>query len=192
MRKLMSFLVAAFSVLAASAQTSIQVQAPNLVGVNEQFNVTFVIDGEHSQDNFQWDPGSDFQLVWGPQRGFSSSTKYVNGKREHSAQTTFTYILLPKNTGRFHLAAAEATVKGEKIYSGRPTVEVVADGEAARKQGGGQPAQGGRQGGSAQTGNVSADDLFLRMTLSKKDVMVGEPVTVTLKLYQRGIRLGGV
>ena len=80
MRKLMSFLVTAFSVLAASAQTSIQVQAPNLVGVNEQFTVTFVIDGEHSQDNFQCDPGSDFQLVWGPQKGTSTSVNIINGK----------------------------------------------------------------------------------------------------------------
>ena len=192
MRKIVLVLIAAFSVLAASAQTSIKVQAPNLVGVNEQFNVTFVISGEHAPSEFQWDPGSDFQLVWGPQKGTSSSTSIINGKRTHSSQTTYTYILLPKNTGRFQLAAAEATVKGEKLVSNRATVEVVTDGAAAQQgQGGGQAAQGSRQGGeSAQTGTVAADDLFMRLTLSKRSVTVGEPVTATLKLYQR-VNIGG-
>ena len=192
MRKIVLVLIAAFSMLAASAQTTIKVQAPNLVGVNEQFNVTFVISGEHAPSEFQWEPGSDFQLVWGPQKGTSSSTSIINGKRTHSAQTTYTYILLPKNTGRFQLAAAEATVKGEKLVSNRATVEVVTDGAAAQQgQGGGQAAQGSRQGGeSAQTGTVAADDLFMRLTLSKRSVTVGEPVTATLKLYQR-VNIGG-
>ena len=90
MRKIVLVLIAAFSMLAASAQTTIKVQAPNLVGVNEQFNVTFVISGEHAPSEFQWEPGSDFQLVWGPQKGTSSSTSIINGKRTHSAQTTYT------------------------------------------------------------------------------------------------------
>ncbi|MBP5626426.1 MAG: BatD family protein [Bacteroidales bacterium] len=190
MRKIVFVLIAAFSMLAASAQTSIKVQAPNIVGVNEQFNVTFVISGEHAPSDFHWEPGNDFQLVWGPQKGTSSSTSIVNGTRTHTSQTMYTYILLPKETGRFQLAAAEATVKGEKFVSNRPTIEVVTDGAAAQGQGGGQAAQGSRQGESAQTGTVSGDDLFLRLTLSKRSVMMGEPVTATLKLYQR-VNIGG-
>ena len=192
MRKILTVLIAAFSVLAASAQTSIKVQAPNLVGVNEQFNVTFIISGENAPSDFHWDPGNDFQLVWGPQKGTSSSTRYINGTRTHSSQTTYTYILLPKNTGHFQLAAAEATVKGEKYVSPRQAIEVVTDGAAqSQNQGqGGQAAQGSRQGEAAQTGTVSADDLFLRLTFSKRSVMMGEPVTATLKLYQR-VNIGG-
>jgi len=192
MRKILFTLLAAFSVLAASAQTSIKVQAPNLVGVNEQFNVTFIISGDNAPSEFRWEPGNDFQLVWGPQRGSSSSTSYVNGKRTHTSQTTFTYILMPKSIGRFQLAAAEATVKGQKIVSPRETVEVVADGAQGQGQGqgGGQAAQGSRPSEAAQTGTVSADDLFMRLTFSKRSVMMGEPVTATLKLYQR-VNIGG-
>ncbi|MDY6445031.1 MAG: BatD family protein, partial [Bacteroidales bacterium] len=186
MKKLIACLAAALCALAAFAQTTLKVQAPNLVGVNEQFNVTFIISGEDKPSDFHWEPGSDFQLVWGPQQGHSSSTSIINGKRTHSSQTTYTYILLPKNTGRFQLAAAEATVKGEKYVSSRPTIEVVTDGAAAQGQSQqGQSGQGRSQQGSAQTGTVSADDMFLRLTLSKRNVMVGETVTATLKLYQR-------
>lgn len=191
-RKIFAFLAAAFCVLAASAQTSIKVQAPNLVGVNEQFNVTFVISGDHAPSDFRWEPGSDFQLVWGPQKGTSTSVSIVNGKSTRSSQTTYTYILLPKNTGRFQLAEAEATVRGDKIVSSRHTVEVVTDGAAAQGQSQGQ-GQGGSsarqqgQGGSsaAQTGTVPAEDMFLRLTFNKRNVMMGETVTATLKLYQR-------
>lgn len=188
MKRLVLLLAAALCALAASAQTSIKVQAPNLVGVNEQFNVTFIISGENAPSDFQWEPGSDFQLVWGPQKGTSTSVSIINGQRTRNSQTTYTYILLPKNTGRFQLATAEATVKGEKYTSSRHTVEVVTDGAAAAQQsqgGGSQARQGQQQGGSSQSGTVSADDMFMRLTFSKRDVMVGETVTATLKLYQR-------
>ncbi|MBQ9661425.1 MAG: BatD family protein [Bacteroidales bacterium] len=190
MKRLIIFLAALCFALAAFAQTSIKVQAPNLVGVNEQFNITFIISGEHAPSDFKWEPGSDFQLVWGPQKGTSTSVSIVNGSRTRSSQTTYTYVLLPKGTGRFQLAAAEATVKGDKLVSSRPTIEVVSDGAAASAQGQGSQGQGsqgtqGAQGSTAQTGTVSAEDMFLRLNFSKRNVMVGETLTATLKLYQR-------
>ena len=51
----------------ASGQSSIKVEVPDVVAVNEQFNVTFIIDGEKAPTDFQWPAGDDFQLVWGPQ-----------------------------------------------------------------------------------------------------------------------------
>ncbi len=187
MRKIIAIVAALCLALAASAQTSVKVQVPNLVGVNEQFNITFIVSGEHAPSEFTWDAGSDFQLVWGPTKGTSTSVSIINGTRTRSSQTTYTYVLLPKSTGRFQLNAAEATVRGEKYTSSRPTVEVVSDGAAASAQGQsgqGQAAQGGGQA-AAQTGTVSADDLFLRLSFSKRDVIVGETLTATLKLYQR-------
>ncbi len=190
MKKFIATLAALCLALAALAQTSVKVQVPNLVGLNEQFNITFIISGEHAPTDFQWEPGSDFQLVWGPTRGTSTSVSIVNGSRSRTTQTTYTYVLMPRNTGKFQLNAAEATIQGEKYNSTRPTVEVVSDGAAAAAQGQGQGGSGqsGSQGGgqsAAQTGTVSADDMFLRLTFSKRDVMVGETLTATLKLYQR-------
>ena len=190
MKRLLAFFAAVLCTLPALAQATIKVQAPNLVGLNEQFNLTFIISGDKAPSDFSWDPGTDFQLVWGPQKGTSSSVSIINGKTTRSSQTTYTYVLLPKNTGRFQLNAAEATVDKERLTSSRPTIEVVSDGAAAASQGSqgsqGQSSQG--QGGgqsAAQTGTVSADDMFLRLSLSKRNAMVGETITATLKLYQR-------
>ena len=146
----------------SNAQNTIQVQAPNLVAADEQFNVTFVIEGENAPSDFQWSPGEDLKLVWGPQKGTSTSISIVNGKKTRSSQTTYTYILLPKSTGKFTLPAATATVKGETIHSSRTVVEVVANGAATSS--GGSSAQKSSGSGSSEssrqssTGEVSQDD----------------------------------
>lgn len=175
------------------AQGSIKVEAPNVVGADERFNVTFIIEGEKSPSDFSWSQGDDFQLVWGPQKGTSTSIQIINGKRSSSHQTTYTYILLPKATGTFQIPAASATVSGEKIYSQQFSIQVVTDGSSASSgQGGGSSSQGGSQGGGqggssqkAASGEIPSDDLFLRLSLSRSEVVIGESLTATLKLYQR-------
>ena len=62
----------------AFAQASIKVEAPNIVGADEQFNVTFIIEGEDRPTEFIWDKGEDFDLVWGPQQGSSTSVSIVS------------------------------------------------------------------------------------------------------------------
>ncbi len=193
MKRLLSiaaFLLIAFFQLAA--QNSIKVEAPDVVAVNEQFNVTFIIEGEKSPSDFQWSVGDDFQLVWGPQRGSSSSIQIINGKRSSSHQTTFTYILIPKSTGTFQLPVATAMLSGDKISSNQASIQVVSDGGSSSQsssQGGGQSSgSGNRQ--SATSGEIPSGDLFMRLSLSRSEVVVGEPITATLKLYQRANVVG--
>ena len=112
----MTFMVLMATCLFASAQ-DIKVQAPELVSVDEQFNVTFVVEGESSNVDCAWDAGSDFKLVWGPSRGSSSSTTIINGKRSSSKQFSFSYIVEPLKEGTFTLPAARLTVKGKEYSS---------------------------------------------------------------------------
>ncbi|MCQ2146386.1 MAG: BatD family protein, partial [Bacteroidales bacterium] len=95
MKRFLLTISALFIALGLFAQSSIKVEAPNLVEADEQFNVTFIIEGEDSPSDFSWSHGDDFKLVWGPQRGSSSYTSIVNGKRTRSVQHTYTYILMP-------------------------------------------------------------------------------------------------
>ena len=160
-------------------------QAPNIVAADEQFNVAFIIEGEKAPSSFSWDPGSDFQLIWGPQKGSSSSISIVNGKTTRSSQTTYTYILQPKSIGKFTLPQAVATFKGDELRSKSFTVEVLSSGGGSA-QGGGSSTQGSApKSGSLATGDIDASDLFLRFSLSRREVVLGEPVTAVLKLYQR-------
>ena len=173
--------------LAASAQTSIKVQAPNVVAADEQFNITFIIEGENSPSDFSWSEGENFQLVWGPQKGTSTSISIVNGKRTKSSQFTYTYVLLPRKSGNFSIPEATATIKGETITSQHKNIEVVSGGSSSHgsQSSGGSASQGGSSTQSAATGEIPQNDLFLKFSLSKTNVVVGEPLTATLKLYQR-------
>ena len=130
MRKLFISVLLALSAVLAHAQTSIQVQTHNVVALDEQFNVTFIIEGS-KPSSFSWEPGEDFVLVWGPQQGRSTSVQIVNGKRTESSQTTYSYILKPVKAGKFTLARASAKVKGDEIFSPEQTIEVVASGSSS-------------------------------------------------------------
>ncbi len=194
MKRIITALIVALYATAAFAQTSISVDAHKVVGVDERFNVVFEVEGENSPSNFTWSPGDDFQLVWGPQKGTSSSVSIVNGKVSKSSKSSFTYILLPKKTGTFTLPAATATVKGETISSKSITIQVVQNG--AGQSSGSSSSSGGNNSSSSSSGSsssreaASGEDVFMRLNLSKTNVVVGEPITATLSLYQRANIVG--
>ena len=186
MKRWIAALVAMLTVFTGWAQSTIRVEVHNIVEVGERFNVVFVVEGEHAPSEFQWSPSDDFTLVWGPQKGTSTSVSIVNGKTTRSSQTSYTYILQAKKTGTYTLAPAKATVKGDQISSKAVQINVVEGGSGSQSQ----AQQDGSSQGQAQQGsrsNASADtgELFMRLTLSKREVMVGEPITATLKIYQR-------
>lgn len=180
MKRLFFTVILALAAIGVSAQDVIKVEAPNVVAADEQFNVTFIIEGENSSTDFTWSPGSDFQVLWGPQSGHSVSTRIINGKRSRSEQTTFTYVLRPVATGRFSLPVATAKVKGKEVRSENKSIEVAEAGAASSSN---QSSQ--RQSSQRQQAGISDDDIFLTLELSRTNVVVGEPITATLKLYQR-------
>ena len=180
------FTLLAISV-AMNAQPSIKVQAPNVVASDEQFNISFIIEGEESPSDFSWDAGENFQIVWGPQKGQSTSVTIINGKRTKSSQYTYTYVLLPKKTGTFSISEATAKVGKETVASRHKSIEVVSGNQSSQnnQSSGNGSTSGSSSSQSAATGEIPREDLFLRFTLSKTNVVVGEPLTATLKLYQR-------
>lgn len=174
MKKLFISLLFVASVSAAYAQTDIKVQAHNVVALDEQFNVTFVVEGSKPSE-FHWEPGDDFVLVWGPQQGRSSSVSIVNGKRTESSETTYSYILRPVKAGKFTLSRASAKVKGKEIFSSVQTIEVVAQ----------QGTSSAARQSQNQSVHQSEDDIFMTLSLNRNDVVVGEPLIATVKLYQQ-------
>ena len=179
MKKILLTVLSLVAVAMAFAQTRIAVEAPGVVAADEQFNVTFVIEGEDSPSDFTWASSGDFQIQWGPQQGKSTSIQIVNGKRSKTVQSTYTYVLRPVKAGRFTIPPATAKVKGRQISSEPKVIEVAAAGAASSSR-----TQAGQQ---AQRQNVglSDSDIFMSLTLDRTKVVVGEPIVATLKLYQR-------
>jgi tetratricopeptide (TPR) repeat protein len=184
MRKLFLTALLVLSALVMTAQTSIQVQTHNVVAEDERFNVTFVIDGNVKVSEFSWEPGSDFQLLWGPQRGHSSSIQIINGKTTKSVQTTFSYVLRPLKAGRFSLPSARANVDGKELVSSSESIEVVSQQAQSRQQNPSSSSQSQTQQPKA-TQQRTGEDIILTLNLSRTNVVVGEPITATIMLYTR-------
>ena len=157
------------------AQT-VRVEAPNLVAADEQFNVTFSVEGEHTVSEFEWTPGDAFRVIWGPQKSSSTSLSIVNGKRSKSVTNSYTYVLMPLRSGTFTLPGGTATVQGNKVTSRSFSIEVVAGGAS--------------RGSSASSGQAvqqqpGSSDVFMRLIVNKTHAVVGEGISATLKIYQR-------
>ena len=188
MKRAFLTVLAALAAVLGWGQT-IRVEVHNIVELSERFNVVFVVEGEHAPSDFQWNPGDDFTLVWGPQKGSSTSISVINGKTTRSSQTSYTYILQPKKTGTFQLASALAKVKGTSIQSKLVQVTVVDNGSGSSSSGsssGGASTQPSSGSSSSSARSSTADDeIFMRLSLSRREAVVGEPVTATLKIYHR-------
>lgn len=196
--RIISALVSLLLCAVMSAQNSIRVEVHNVVALDEQFSVTFVIEGDAPSD-FDWQCPPEFQSVWGPQKSSSSSISIINGKRTSSKQVTYSYILMPTAVGKYTIPAAHATVKGNQIASIPVGVEVVSstnassgsaqNGGSSNSSGNGgqsaQPNSGQSSSGAGRVQNASSDDLFMRFILDRTNVVVGQPIIATLKLYQR-------
>jgi len=189
MKRLFVSIIASLAGLAAWAQSTISVEVHNIVEVDERFNVVFVVEGEHSPSEFNWDAGSDFTVVWGPQKGSSTSIQMINGKTTRSSQTSYTYILQAKNTGTFTIQPATAKVKGNTITSKPVSIQVVS-GNSGGNAGSASASQAKPQGQDAGQATSAESDIFMRLTLSRSSVVVGEPVTATLKIYHRANLVG--
>ncbi len=193
MKKLFAILIALLGSVAVWAQQSIRVEVHNIVELSERFNLVFVIEGEHSPSDFQWNAPEDFTVVWGPQKGTSTSIQMINGKTTRSTQTSYTYILQARKTGSLTIPAATAKVKGNEIRSKATTIQVVDDGSSSAASTGSSGSGNAAQqsgGSSAQTATSGNSDIFMRLTLSRNSVVVGEPVTATLKIYHRANLVG--
>lgn len=191
MKRFVTILAGLLTAAVVWAQSSIKVEVHNIVELSERFNVVFVVEGENSPSDFSWTPSDDFSLVWGPQKGTSTSISIMNGKTTKTTQSSYTYILQAKQTGSFTIPSATAKVKGKEIRSNPVTVKVVDNGS----KGGQQPqASSGSSSSSAQQQSQQAQttdaDIFMRLTLSRNSVVVGEPVTATLKIYHRANLVG--
>lgn len=184
MKRYLAILAGLCATIFGVAAQTLQVEVPGTVGLNEQFNVTFSVD-DGKPSGFEWNAGNDFSVVWGPQEGSSSMTSIVNGKMTHESKHTYTYILIAKSAGTFTLPAATVKVKNKTLTSKQISIKVVSNG-AGSSGGSGSSQQGsGNAQTNAGTGDVSSSDMFLRFSVSERSVVLGEPITAVLKLYQR-------
>ena len=166
----------------AAEKVTFEANAPMIVSVGEAFRVEFALNAKPDKGTFAAPDFGGFDVLAGPATSQGSSVQFINGNMTKSVSYTITYVLLPQNKGTFTVGAASIEVEGKR-YTTQPTQIEVKEGgtQQSVKQSGGRKDDMEAQ---AQ-GQISKDDLLLRLTLSRSTVYKGEPIRAALKLYNR-------
>ncbi|HTY60574.1 MAG TPA: BatD family protein, partial [Bacteroidota bacterium] len=132
------------------------------VGSGEQFTLSFTLTnaGTGGGKNLQLPDLSKFHIMSGPNE--SSAMQIINGAV--SSSVTYSYILQPKETGKFTIGAATIEAGGKIFRTGPLAIEVVKGAARASQQAGSQ------DDAAAQIG----DNLFLKASVDRTHVMQGE------------------
>lgn len=135
------------------------------IGLNEQLQITYTFNG--SGRSFQGPDLRDFNILSGPNQ--SSNMQYING--QFSQSISFTYYLQARNIGNYKIGPASIEAEGKRIASNVVQITVV-KGAAAQQQ-----------KGNSDESILSNKNIFAKGFLSKSNVMKGESVLLTFKLY---------
>jgi len=148
----------------------------NQIAVGDQLGVTFTLNGSSGGNNFRPPAFNDFLVQSGPNQ--STSMQFINGSV--SASVSYSYVLQPRAEGKFAIGPATIEVGGKKLSTQPITIEISKG--AARPN---QPRTSGQQAESQDVGRQIGDNLFLKVTVDKARVYMGEQITATYKIYTR-------
>lgn len=185
MKKILFYhLIVLFSFSLRAQDISIKAEYPSVVNAGEQFTVQWTVNSGGGE--FAAPPFTGFMKLLGPQTSYSSSTQIINGKMSHQTSYSYVYYLQAVNAGKYVIPPAEFTLKNKTYASDSMYIEVIGKGS------GGQNVP---SGGNAATDNSdiqnTGSDIFVSLSLNRKEVYIGEYITATVKLYTR-VNLSGI
>jgi hypothetical protein len=179
MKKLITILSVLITTQTIIAAIQIKATAPNIVEVNEQFRLSYTINTQ-DVDDFNLPELNAFEVDMGPSRSSQSSVQIINGKMTKNSSITYTYILRANQEGDFTIPAATAIIDGEEHQSNSVQIKVLKATSSQQSQSGGQAPRMRTQSAGAQ---ITANDLFIKASVSKKQVYEQEAVLLTYKVY---------
>ena len=177
----MVFFVFRLSFLTTLAQT-ITVSAPSQVSVGENFRIAYTVSTQDVQDFRSGIRSTDVaEIIAGPYTSSQSSFQMTNGHTTSSSSITYTYTLYAAKNGTFNVPAAQAVVDGNTIHS-KPA-KITVSGTARPNNGTPNMHQDHEPQMRAAGTKISGNDLFIKVSASKRRVHEQEPVLLTYKVY---------
>ncbi len=167
----------AFSLSVAQNASFVASVEQTTVGLGEQFQITFTLNGGSGGRNFRPPAFNDFLTVGGPNQ--STNMQFINGAV--SSSISYSFVLQPRAEGKFTIGAAAIEFNGKQLQT-QPLTITVTKGAPAPKAG---QQNANQPQADANLEKQIADNLFLKLTVDKSRVYQGEQVTATYKLYNR-------
>ncbi len=143
---------------------SIEVSAPEAIGINDQFRLSFTFQSK--PQNVKLAPSNDFEVLMGP--ATSTSTTIMAGVM--TSKFTSTYILTPKRKGKLPLPKLSAQIDGQSINSKLSYINVTENGVANTTN-------------KPKSTTPTKDSLIVKAIVDKESIRKGESVLYTLKIY---------
>ncbi|MDE7410486.1 MAG: BatD family protein [Paramuribaculum sp.] len=172
------------------AATSFSVNAPGHVSVGDKFSVTYRLrDGEGTSLKVPQINGC--RLLYGPSTSTSQSYSVVNGQMSSSSSVDYTYYYLAEKEGTYTINEATIMVDGKKYTTNQVKLII---GPASESRSNNRQGQNGSHRSqvefddvTTQTSDkaVSANDVFIRIILSKSSAYEQEAVECSIKLYTK-------
>ncbi len=173
--------IVAFAVASAAEKVTFEASSPLIVRLGNHFLVEFSLNAKPDDDSFRAPDFEKFDILAGPSVSRGRSTQIVNGEMTRSVNTTYSFVLMPREAGNVTIGAATVEVDGT-VYRTKPLlIDVVDEGQAP--QGGSSSAEQRRESSDNQT--ISKDDIFMRTVVSRSSLYKNEPLHVAYKLYFR-------
>lgn len=175
----------AYAVPAYAADVSFTVNAPRQVVEGNQFKISYILQNAEGT-TIQVPDIEGVSLLYGPATSTSHNVEIRNGKRTSSYTQQYTYTYRALKAGKYTVEPATVMVDGKAMKSKSFTLEILPPDQSVQN--------GGNQSQSVQIDNiasqragksVSANDIFVRINLSKSHVYEQEALICSIKLYTK-------
>lgn len=174
MKKCFFILITLFACLVASANNiNLKASAPNAVASGQQFRLEYTVNGDGK--DFRAPEFTGFDILMGPSTSSSMSTQIINGKVSSQTSKTYTFVILALQEGTYTIPSATVKVDGSQYTSNSLTVKVLPADQANQSS--------GANNTESTSAGVGANDVMVRLSLSKSKVFEGEALVATIKLY---------
>lgn len=185
--RLAIFILAVITSVTAFCQTSFKVIPPGNVIAGRNFSLTFRLS--NGQSNAPRPPelqGCD--LLYGPSVSTMSSSQYINGQMSSSTSVDYTYMYRATTPGKVTVPEVTVNSGGKNYTSHSVTFEILPPDKPQQQQGQSQqtsPQVSAVDPSTHRPGQVSPNDLFVRVSFSKAHALEQEAVMATIKVYTK-------
>lgn len=181
---LLFIVVLASAMIAFAQQASFSLVSPRNVVEGRNFSLTFRLSD--AEANPPAAPALEgCTLLYGPATSTMQSTQIVNGRMTSTYSIDYSFTYRADKAGTVNVPEVTVIADGKTLKS-RPATFQILPGDRSSGAGTANQSQVQADNPGTQTpGNVSADDLLVRVSFSKNTVYEQEPVVATIKVYTK-------
>lgn len=174
-------LLAVLSLSASAQQPSFALVQPRNVVQGRNFALTFrLTDGEATPPQAPQLEGCT--LLYGPATSTMQSTQIINGRMSTSSSVDYSFTYRADTPGTVQVPSVAVSCEGKTLRSNAASFQIL---PPDRPSQGGQAVPQIDDPVSQAPGQVSADDIIIRVSFSKNTVYEQEPVVATIRVYTK-------